>query len=75
ALYCAFGVIASVYYVELAAVPFQLLFTMGFGLVAWTSLRHIMVGRRPALAATPDDDETPAMHPEDIPDPTHSVAV
>ncbi|MBI3765519.1 MAG: glycosyltransferase, partial [Ignavibacteriales bacterium] len=38
ALYCLFGVAASIYYLELAAVPFQLLFSMGFGLVAWLSI-------------------------------------
>lgn len=46
ALYCFFGVAASVYYLELAAVPFQLLFSMGFGLVAWLSVRHAWIARK-----------------------------
>jgi cellulose synthase/poly-beta-1,6-N-acetylglucosamine synthase-like glycosyltransferase len=50
ALYCLFGVAASIYYLELAAVPFQMLFSVGFGLVAWLSLRHAWMARRPAQA-------------------------
>jgi cellulose synthase/poly-beta-1,6-N-acetylglucosamine synthase-like glycosyltransferase len=46
ALYCSFGVAASVYYLELAAVPFQLLFSMGFGSVAWLSVRHAWIARK-----------------------------
>jgi cellulose synthase/poly-beta-1,6-N-acetylglucosamine synthase-like glycosyltransferase len=46
ALYCLFGVAASIYYLELAAVPFQLMFTMGFGLVAWMSLKHAWLARK-----------------------------
>jgi len=51
ALYCFFGVCASIYYLELAAVPFQLLFSMGFGLVAWLSIRHAWLARKLAAAA------------------------
>ncbi len=50
ALYCLFGVAASIYYLELAAVPFQLLFSMGFGLVAWLSIRHAWSARKIAAA-------------------------
>jgi cellulose synthase/poly-beta-1,6-N-acetylglucosamine synthase-like glycosyltransferase len=46
ALYCFFGVAASIYYLELAAVPFQLLFSIGFGLVAWLSVRHAWIARK-----------------------------
>jgi len=46
AIYCSFGVAASVYYLELAAVPFQLLFSMGFGSVAWLSVRHAWIARK-----------------------------
>jgi len=49
-LYCFFGVAASVYYLELAAIPFQLLFSVGFGMVAWLSLRHAWIARRVAVA-------------------------
>jgi cellulose synthase/poly-beta-1,6-N-acetylglucosamine synthase-like glycosyltransferase len=40
ALYCAVGVIASIYYLEIAALPFQLLFCGGFGIVSILSLKH-----------------------------------
>jgi cellulose synthase/poly-beta-1,6-N-acetylglucosamine synthase-like glycosyltransferase len=50
ALYCFFGVAASIYYLELAAVPFQLLFSMGFGLVAWLSIKHAWSARKIAIA-------------------------
>ncbi|MDI6765210.1 MAG: glycosyltransferase family 2 protein [Bacteroidota bacterium] len=46
AMYCFFGVISSIYYLEIAALPFQLLFTMGFGLVAWLSIRHAWMARK-----------------------------
>jgi hypothetical protein len=43
-------VCASIYYLELAAVPFQLLFSLGFGLVAWLSLRHAWLARKLSAA-------------------------
>jgi cellulose synthase/poly-beta-1,6-N-acetylglucosamine synthase-like glycosyltransferase len=46
ALYCLSGVVASIYYLELAAVPFQMLFSIGFGLVAWLSLKHAWLARK-----------------------------
>lgn len=46
ALYCLFGVGASIYFLELAAVPFQLLFSMGFGLIAWLSIKHVWIARK-----------------------------
>lgn len=46
ALYCLFGVCSSIYFLELAAVPFQLLFSTGFGMVAWLSLRHAWLARK-----------------------------
>ncbi len=49
AMYCLFGVISSIYYLEIAAVPFQLLFTIGFGLVAWLSIRHAWMARKLSL--------------------------
>jgi cellulose synthase/poly-beta-1,6-N-acetylglucosamine synthase-like glycosyltransferase len=50
ALYCLFGVAASIYYLELAAVPFQLLFSIGFGLVAWLSMKHAWLARKLSVA-------------------------
>ncbi len=52
ALYCFFGVAASIYYLELAAVPFQLMFSIGFGLVAWLSMKHAWLARRLNTAGT-----------------------
>ena len=62
ALYCLFGVCASIYYLELAAVPFQLLFSMGFGLVAWLSIRHAWLARKLAAAS-----EEPVIEPVPTP--------
>ena len=49
AVYCFFGVISSIYFLEIAAVPFQLLFSMGYGLVAYLSLKHAWLGRKTKL--------------------------
>lgn len=46
ALYCLFGVVSSLYLLEIAAVPFQLLFTLGFGFVAFLSVRHAWEARK-----------------------------
>lgn len=46
ALYCFFGVVSSIYFLEIAAVPFQLLFSMGYGLVASLSLKHAWLARK-----------------------------
>jgi len=45
ALYCLFGVVSSIYFLELAAVPFQLLFMSGFAFVAFMSIKHAFVAR------------------------------
>lgn len=50
ALYCLFGVFISFYYLEIAAVPFQLLFSMGYGFVSFLSLKHAWLARRSNLA-------------------------
>jgi cellulose synthase/poly-beta-1,6-N-acetylglucosamine synthase-like glycosyltransferase len=46
ALYCFFGVISSLYYMEIAAVPFQLLFFFGFSSVAALSVKHALDAHR-----------------------------
>ena len=46
AIYCLFGVAISIYYLELAAVPFQLLFSSGFGMVAWLSFQHAWIAKK-----------------------------
>ncbi len=45
AIYCFFGVVASIYFLEIAALPFQLLFFFGFGLVGWMSIQHARLTR------------------------------
>jgi hypothetical protein len=42
AVYCSVGVVASLWFLEIAALPFQLLFFLGFGLVGMLSIRHAM---------------------------------
>jgi len=51
AIYCLFGVVSSLYYLEIAAVPFQLLFFMGFGFVSYLSVRQALQARRLKLDA------------------------
>ncbi len=46
AIYCLFGVASSIYFLEIAAVPFQLLFFLGFTFVSVMSLKHAWVGRQ-----------------------------
>ena len=46
ALYCFFGVVSSLYYLELAAVPFQLLYCLGFSFVSWLSIKHAFEARK-----------------------------
>jgi len=46
AVYCLFGVLSSLYFLEIAAVPFQLLFFLGFSLVAILSVKHATLGRQ-----------------------------
>jgi len=40
AVYCFIGVASSIYFLEIAALPFQLLFFIGFSFVSITSIRH-----------------------------------
>lgn len=42
ALYFIFGIAASIYFLEIAAIPFQLMFLIGFGIVGTLSLRHAL---------------------------------
>jgi len=42
ALYYVVGIAISAYYLEIAAIPFQLLFLLGFGTVGIMSLRHAL---------------------------------
>ncbi len=42
ALYFVFGIGVSIYYLEIAAIPFQLMFLLGFGTVGYMSLKHAL---------------------------------
>ncbi len=42
AVYYIFGIGISIYYLEIAAIPFQLMFLLGFGLVGFMSIRHAL---------------------------------
>jgi cellulose synthase/poly-beta-1,6-N-acetylglucosamine synthase-like glycosyltransferase len=46
AAYCLIGVVASIYFLEIAAVPFQLMFFLGFTFVSGMSLKHAFTARR-----------------------------
>jgi cellulose synthase/poly-beta-1,6-N-acetylglucosamine synthase-like glycosyltransferase len=42
AIYCLIGIAASIYFLEIAALPFQILFFLGFAFVSITSIRHAL---------------------------------
>ncbi len=42
AIYCLVGIISSIYFLEIAALPFQLLFFTGFAFVSLTSIKHAL---------------------------------
>ncbi len=52
AVYCFFGVISSFYYLELAAVPFQLLYFLGFSFVSILSIKHALEARKLRQSST-----------------------
>ncbi len=49
AIYCLFGVVSSLYFLEIAAVPFQLLFFLGFSFVSVMSLKHAWLARHVSM--------------------------
>jgi cellulose synthase/poly-beta-1,6-N-acetylglucosamine synthase-like glycosyltransferase len=40
AIYCLIGIASSIYFAEIAALPFQILFFLGFSFVSLTSIKH-----------------------------------
>jgi cellulose synthase/poly-beta-1,6-N-acetylglucosamine synthase-like glycosyltransferase len=59
AVYFVFSIGLAIYYAELALIPFQLMFLVGFGLVSLLTLRNawsIMQGRRTGESSVGDDD-------------------
>ena len=45
AIYCLIGVVASIYFMEIASLPFQLMFFFGFASVSFLSIRQAFVKR------------------------------
>ena len=43
AVYCLIGIVSSIYFLEIAALPFQILFFTGFAFVSYTSIKHSIV--------------------------------
>jgi len=50
AVYCLFGVASSIYFLEIAAVPFQMLFFLGFAFVSIMSIKHARFSRKMGAA-------------------------
>ena len=46
AVYCFIGVLSSIYFMELASIPFQVLFTLGFSFIAYTSIKHAFATKK-----------------------------
>lgn len=46
ACYCLIGVVAAIYFMEIAAIPFQLMFFFGFATVSFLSLRQAYIKRQ-----------------------------
>jgi len=46
AVYCFIGVLSSIYFMEIAAIPFQILFFLGFAFVSITSIKHALVSKK-----------------------------
>jgi cellulose synthase/poly-beta-1,6-N-acetylglucosamine synthase-like glycosyltransferase len=42
AVYCLVGIASSIYFLEIAALPFQILFFLGFFFVSYTSIKHAL---------------------------------
>ncbi|MBI5401934.1 MAG: glycosyltransferase [Ignavibacteriae bacterium] len=45
-LYCFTGVGFSIYYVQIAALPFQIMFALGYGLIAYLSIKQVVTYNR-----------------------------
>jgi cellulose synthase/poly-beta-1,6-N-acetylglucosamine synthase-like glycosyltransferase len=43
AIYCLIGIVSSIYFLEIAALPFQILFFTGFAFVSFTSIKHSLL--------------------------------
>jgi len=45
-VYCFAGVFLSIYYVQIAAIPFQLMFATGFGIISFLSFKQVITYNR-----------------------------
>ncbi|HEY9165620.1 MAG TPA: cellulose synthase family protein [Candidatus Kryptonia bacterium] len=54
ALYCLSGIVMSIAYLEIAAVPFQVLYFTGFGTMSYMSLREAWEARKSVARAVPN---------------------
>jgi len=43
ALYCFVGVAFSIYYIQIASLPFQLMFSFGYGIIAYLSIKQVFI--------------------------------
>ena len=46
AVYCFTGVVLSIVYAQIAALPFQLMFSLGYGMMAFLSIRQVVLHNR-----------------------------
>ena len=53
ALYCLGGIVMSIVDLEIAAIPFQLLYFAGFGSISYLSIRQALVARRASIQFVP----------------------
>lgn len=54
-IYCFVGVGLAFYYVQIAAIPFQLMFAMGFGLMAFLSVQQVVIYNKALSKNKPDE--------------------
>jgi cellulose synthase/poly-beta-1,6-N-acetylglucosamine synthase-like glycosyltransferase len=59
ALYFLVGIFMSLYYVEIAALPFQILFLSGFGFTSYLSLKHAWLARKAHKHRIATETQTP----------------
>jgi cellulose synthase/poly-beta-1,6-N-acetylglucosamine synthase-like glycosyltransferase len=53
ALYCLFGIVVSIVDLEIAAIPFQLLYFTGFGTISYLSIKQAILAKKEAVRFAP----------------------
>jgi cellulose synthase/poly-beta-1,6-N-acetylglucosamine synthase-like glycosyltransferase len=56
ALYCLAGIVISVVDLEIAAIPFQLLYFSGFGTISYLSIKQAILARKAAVLFVPKSE-------------------